>query len=73
MGTNQNRRRKGQGGLYKIQKMAWDEVSQSYQLTDFYQATKEVEDPDNPGKRKKVYGTAQSAEQAVIAQIRGQF
>lgn len=66
MGTNQNRRRKGQGGLYKIQKKAWNEVTQSYELMDFYQATKEVEDPQNPGKRKKVYGTAQSPEIAVL-------
>lgn len=33
---------------------------------DFYQATREVEDPQNPGKRKKVYGTAQSPEMAVL-------
>lgn len=67
MGTNQNRRRKGQGGLYKIRKRAWNEVTQSYELMDFYQATKEVEDPSNPAKRKKVYGTAQSPD---LAQIR---
>jgi len=66
MGNNENRRRKGQGGLYKIQKKAWNEVTQSYELMDFYQATKEVEDPKNPGKRKKVYGTAQSPEIAVL-------
>jgi integrase len=65
MGTNQNRRRKGQGGLYKIRKQAWNEVTQSYEQMDFYQATKEVEDPNNPGKRKKVYGTAQSPELAI--------
>lgn len=56
MGTNQNHRRKGQGGLYKIQKKAWNEVTQSYELMDFYQATREVEDPVNPGKRKKFMG-----------------
>ena len=66
MGTNQNRRRKGQGGLYKIQKKAWNEATQSYESMDFYQATKEVEDPQYPGKRKKVYGTAQSPEIAVL-------
>lgn len=65
MGTNQNRRRKGQGGLYKIRKSAWNEVTQSYELMDFYQATREVEDPKNPAKRKKVYGTAQSPELAL--------
>ena len=65
MGTNQNRRRKGQGGLYKIKKQAWNEATQSYQEMDYYQATKEVEDPKKPGKRKKVYGTAQSPETAV--------
>lgn len=32
---------------------------------DFYQATREVEDPKKPAKRKKVYGTAQSPELAV--------
>ena len=65
MGTNQNRRRKGQGGLYKIRKSAWNEVTQNYELMDFYQATREVEDPINPAKRKKVYGTAQSPELAL--------
>lgn len=66
MGTNQSRRRKGQGGLFKIQKRAWNEATQSYEMMDFYQATKEVEDPKNPGKRKKVYGTAQSPEIALL-------
>jgi len=66
MGTNQNRRRKGQGGLYKVRKRAWNEITQAYELMDFYQATREVEDPQNPGKRKKVYGTAQSPEMAVL-------
>ena len=66
MGTNQNRRRKGQGGLYKVRKRAWNEITQSYELMDFYQATREVEDPQNPGKRKKVYGTAQSPEMAIL-------
>lgn len=65
MGTNTNRRRKGQGGLYIIRKQAWNEVRQSYELADFYQATKEIQDPNNPGKRKKVYGTARSADEAL--------
>ena len=65
MGTNENRRRKGQGGLYKIRKKAWNEVTQSYEVMDFYQATREVEDPSDPNKRKKVYGTAQSPELAI--------
>ena len=64
MGNNENRRRKGQGGLYKIRKKAWNEVTQSYEVMDFYQATREVEDPADSSKRKKVYGTAQSAELA---------
>lgn len=64
MGTNTNRRRKGQGGLYIIRKKAWNEAKQTYELAEFYQATKEIEDPTNPGKRKKVYGTAKSPEQA---------
>ena len=66
MGTNQNRRRKGQGGLYKIRKRSWNEATQSYEIMDFYQATKEVADPKNPSKRKKVYGTAQSPDIAVL-------
>jgi|AntAceMinimDraft_6_1070360.scaffolds.fasta_scaffold05033_1 integrase len=65
MGTNENRRRKGQGGLYKIRKPGWNEVTQQIEELDFYQATKEVVDPNNPSKRKKVYGTAQSPEMAI--------
>lgn len=65
MGTNENRRRKGQGGLYKIRKRGWNEATQSYQEMDYYQATKEVEDPKDPSRRKKVYGTGTSPDQAI--------
>ena len=65
MGTNTNRRRKGQGGLYIIHKQAWNEAKLIYEVAEFYQATKEIDDPDHKGNRKKVYGTAKSPELAL--------
>jgi len=64
MSSPKPRRRKGQGGLYTITRMAWNEHSQQEEPTLFYQATKDITDPDNPDKRKRVTGTGRSAKEA---------
>ena len=62
MGTERNARRKGNGGLYIRQIKVWNEVKQDYELVDYVQATKEVKDPANPEKRKRITGTGRTAQ-----------
>jgi integrase len=64
MGNQANRRRKGAGGLYIIRRQAWNEVKQTYETVDFYQASKDIEDPENPDKRKRITGTGRSPQEA---------
>lgn len=64
MGEPTKRRRKGSGGLYIIQRNAWNEVKQTYELVEFYQASKDIEDPENPDKRKRITGTGRSPQEA---------
>jgi integrase len=66
MGESRPRRRKGQGGLYIIRGQAWNEFKQTYEEVDFYQASKDVEDPDNPDKRKRITGTGRSPSEAQV-------
>ena len=58
------RRRKGQGGLFIIRGQAWNEVRQAYEEVDFYRATRDVENPDDPTKRKQITGTGRSPKEA---------
>lgn len=62
--TTAPRRRKGQGGLFIIKGQAWNEVRQTYEEVDFYRATKDIENPDDPTKRKQITGTGRSAKEA---------
>lgn len=64
MGETRPRRRKGQGGLYIIRGQAWNEFKQAYEEVDFYQASKDIADPDNPGKRKRIRGTGRTPQEA---------
>ena len=64
MGEPSKRRRKGSGGLYIIQRNAWNEVKQTNELVEFYQASKDIEDPENPDKRKRITGTGRSPQEA---------
>lgn len=64
MGNQANRRRKGAGGLYIIRRPSWNEVKQTYEMVDFYQASKDIEDPENPDKRKRITGTGRSPQEA---------
>jgi hypothetical protein len=52
MGATRPRRRKGQGGLYLVRGQAWNEFKQAYEEVDFYQASKDISDPETPDKRK---------------------
>jgi integrase len=65
MGTQTNRRRKGQGGLYIVPLKTWNEFKLSYEVVDHYRAVKEISDLDNPGKRKRITGTAKSPDEAM--------
>ena len=58
------RRRKGQGGLFIIRGQAWNEVRQAYEEVDFYRATKDIENQDDPTKRKQITGTGRSPKEA---------
>jgi len=58
------RRRKGQGGLFIIRGQAWNEVRQAYEEVDFYRATRDIENPDDPSKRKQITGTGRSPKEA---------
>ena len=64
MGNPKPRRRKGQGGLFIIRKTAWNEFKQTYEEVDFYRATKDIQDPSNPNKRKTITGTGRSPQEA---------
>lgn len=64
MGESKPRRRKGQGGLFIIRGQAWNEVRQTYEEVDFYRATRDIENPDDPSKRKQITGTGRSPKEA---------
>jgi integrase len=64
MGETKPRRRKGQGGLFIIRKSAWNDFKQAYEEVDFYRATKDIENPDDPSKRKTITGTGRSPKEA---------
>ena len=64
MGESKPRRRKGQGGLFIIRKEAWNDFKQAYEEVDFYRATKDIENPDDPSKRKTITGTGRSPKEA---------
>ena len=58
------RRPKGQGGLFIIRGQAWNEFKQIYEEVDFYRATRDIENPDDPTKRKQITGTGRSPKEA---------
>jgi len=62
--TTAHRRRKGQGGLFIIRGQAWNEVRQAYEEVDFYRATRDIENPDDPSKRKQITGTGRFPKEA---------
>jgi hypothetical protein len=64
MGTDRKRRRKGEGGLYIIHRKVWNELKQQDEIVELYQATKEVEHPTDPFKRKTITGTGHTPTQA---------
>jgi len=64
MGTEKKRRRKGEGGLYIIHRKVWNELKQQDEIVEMYQATKEVDHPTDPFKRKTLSGTGFSAPEA---------
>ena len=64
MASRSRKDRYGKGGLYIIRREAWNEFKQAYEMVDFYQASKEVQDPQNPDKRKRVTGTGRSPQEA---------
>lgn len=64
MGTQANRRRKGQGGLFIVPLETWNEFKQAYEVVDHYRAVTEIKDPQNPSKRKRISGTAKSPAEA---------
>ena len=64
MGEIRPRRRKGQGGLYIVRGQAWNEFKQTYEEVDFYQASKDMSDPENPEKRKRIRGTGRTPQEA---------
>lgn len=41
---------------------AWNELNQAYELVDYSQATREIRDPQNPEKRKRLTGTDVTAQ-----------
>ena len=65
-----HRRRKGQGGLFIIRGQAWNEVRQAYEEVDYYRATRDIENPDDPSKRKQITGTGRSPKEAQDRLIR---
>ena len=64
MGARNRKDQYGKGGLYIIRRQAWNEFKQAYEEVDFYQASKELKDPQNPDKRKRVTGTGRSPQEA---------
>jgi integrase len=64
MGTRNNPRKKGTGGLWIRQQKRWNEVKGDFELVELVQAAKEIKDPKNPAKRKWVTGTGRSADEA---------
>ena len=64
MGERNRKDRYGKGGLYIIRRQAWNEFKQTYEMVDFYQSSKEIDDPQNPEKRKRVTGTGRSPQEA---------
>lgn len=64
MGERNRKDRYGKGGLYIIRREAWNEFKQTYEMVDFYQASKEIDDPQNPDKRRRVTGTGRSPQEA---------
>jgi integrase len=64
MGTEKKRRRKGEGGLYIIHRKVWNELKQQDEIVEMYQATKEVDHPTDPFKRKTITGTGHSPSSA---------
>lgn len=62
--SSTQRRRKGQGGLFIIKGQAWNEVRNTYEEVDFYRATRDIENPDDPTKRKQITGTGRSVKEA---------
>lgn len=57
MGTKNNPRRKGTGGLWIRKQRRWNEVKGDFDIVELFQAAKEIKDPDKPGQRKWVTGT----------------
>ena len=64
MGTKNNPRRKGTGGLWIRKQRRWNEVKGDFDIVELFQAAKEIKDPDKPGQRKWVTGTGRTAEEA---------
>lgn len=64
MGETRRRRPKGDGGLFIIRKEVWNDFKKANELVDFYRATREVENPDDPLKRKTLTGTGRSPQEA---------
>lgn len=64
MGTQANRRRKGQGGLYIVPLRTWNDFKQTYEVVDHYRAVTEIKDLQNPNKRKRITGTGKSPDEA---------
>jgi integrase len=64
MASRSRKDRYGKGGLYIIRREAWNEFKQAYEVVDFYQASREIQDPQNPDKRKRVTGTGRSLQEA---------
>lgn len=64
MGQTKPRRRKGQGGLFIVRQQAWNEFKQAYEEVDFYRATRDIPNPDDPLKRKTITGTGRSPKEA---------
>lgn len=64
MGTKHNPRRKGTGGLYIRKTRAWNEVKQAFEVVEMFQASKEINDPAFPDKRKRITGTGRTVEEA---------
>lgn len=64
MGTQANRRRKGQGGLFIVPLETWNEFKQAYEVVVHYRSVTEIKDPQNPSKRKRISGTAKSPAEA---------
>jgi integrase len=60
----QPRRPKGSGALYKIQRTAWNEYTQSTEVINLYQAAEDITNPLDPFTRKRITGTGHTTQQA---------